>query len=95
MDEKSKVIYQNRISDKDYRKAQHSKQKFIRKYGDDARADYPAKLVENRTLFSPLGVYDIRVAEGEGELVLEDPAYCASVAFTVGSWIEMLDKFAG
>ncbi len=68
MDEKSKVIYQNRISDKDYRKAQHSKQKFIRKYGDDARADYPAKLVENRTLFSPLGVYDIRVAEGEGEL---------------------------
>ena len=30
-----------------------------------------------------------------GELVLEDPAYCASVAFTVGSWIEMLDKYQG
>ena len=29
---------------------------------------------------------------GDGELVLEDPAYCASVAFTVGSWIETLDK---
>ena len=39
--------------------------------------------------------YDWWTAEGEGELVLEDPAYCASVAFTVGSWIEMLDKFAG
>ena len=34
-------------------------------------------------------------AEGQGELVLEDPEYCASVAFTVGSWIEMLDKYAG
>ncbi len=28
-----------------------------------------------------------------GRLVLEDPAYCASVAFTVGSWIEMLTKY--
>ena len=30
----------------------------------------------------------------EGKLVLEDPEYCASVAFTVGSWIEMLDKYS-
>ena len=29
----------------------------------------------------------------EGGLVLEDPAYCASVDFTVGSWIEMLTKY--
>lgn len=27
-----------------------------------------------------------------GKLVIEDPDYCASVAFTVGSWIEILDK---
>ena len=30
-----------------------------------------------------------------GKLVLEDPEYCASVAFTVGSWIEMLTKYTG
>ena len=30
---------------------------------------------------------------GEGQLVIEDPEYCASVAFTVGSWIEMLTKY--
>ena len=29
----------------------------------------------------------------EGKLVLEDPEYCASVSFTVGSWIEMLDRY--
>ena len=34
-------------------------------------------------------------AEGKGELVIEDPEYCASVAFTVGSWIEMLTKWSG
>ena len=28
-----------------------------------------------------------------GQLVIEDPEYCASVAFTVGSWIEMLTKY--
>ncbi len=31
----------------------------------------------------------------DGNLVLEDPEYCASVSFTVGSWIEMLDKYSG
>ena len=30
----------------------------------------------------------------DGKLVLEDPEYCASVAFTVGSWIEMLTSTA-
>ena len=32
---------------------------------------------------------------GQGKLVLEDPEYCASVAFTVGSWIEVLTKYSG
>ena len=39
--------------------------------------------------------YDWWTAEGKGELVLEDPVYCSDVAFTVGSWIEMLDKYTG
>lgn len=32
---------------------------------------------------------------GDGELVVEDPEYCAKVSFTVGSWIEMLTKYSG
>lgn len=28
-------------------------------------------------------------------LVIEDPEYCASVSFTVGSWIDMLSKYSG
>lgn len=31
----------------------------------------------------------------DGELVLEDPEYCSSVSFTVGSWIELLTKYTG
>ena len=30
-----------------------------------------------------------------GKLVLEDPEYCASVDFSVGSWIELLTKYSG
>ncbi len=46
-------------------------------------------------------VYDAKNDRGynwwtnEGKLVLEDPEYCASVAFTVGSWIELLTKYTG
>ncbi len=38
--------------------------------------------------------YDWWTAEGEGELVLEDPAYCSEVSFIVGSWIDVLDHYA-
>lgn len=30
---------------------------------------------------------------GEGNLVVEDPEYCASVAFSVGSWIDSLKRY--
>lgn len=32
--------------------------------------------------------------KSEGNLVMEDPKYCASVSFTVGSWIELLTKYS-
>lgn len=31
---------------------------------------------------------------GDGQLVVEDPDYCASVDFTVGNWIEMLNRYS-
>ena len=67
MDDRSKVIFGNVIPQKDYEKALRSKAKFARRYGDDAGADYPAKLVNNPCLYTPLGVRDIRVAEGTGD----------------------------
>ena len=66
MNEKSKVIFNNEISARDYKSALKSKKKYIKKYGDDTAADYPVKLVKNAVLNAPLGVYDIRINEGEG-----------------------------
>ena len=67
MTDRSKVIFGNEISARAYRKAVAGKQKYIKKFGDDSKADYPVKLTENATLGEMLGVRDIRVAEGEGE----------------------------
>ena len=66
MEEKSKMIFGNLVGDKAYRKAVRGKKKYQRKYGDDSKADYPVKLVKNAVLNAPLGVEDIRVAEGTG-----------------------------
>ncbi len=67
MQDRSRIIFGNTISQKDYAKALKYKAKYVRKYGDDSDADYPAKLVNNGCLYGPLGVRDIRVAEGTGD----------------------------
>jgi len=68
MSNKSKVIFGNAMPPKVIKKAEKTKMKNAKKYGDDSHANYAAKLTENRTLTAPLGVYDIRVNEGEGEI---------------------------
>ena len=68
MQDKSKIIFGNEMTDKVVKKADRTKAKNIKKYGDDSKAEYKAKLTENRTLTEPLGVYDIRVNEGEGNI---------------------------
>lgn len=65
MKDRSKVIFGNEISERAYRKALNGKKKYINKYGDDSTKNYPVKLVKNACLNEPLGVEDIRVAEGE------------------------------
>lgn len=67
MIERSKFIFGNKISRKDYRKAVRSKKKYAKKYGDDSGANYPVKLKKNDCLYDSLGVEDIRVAEGDGD----------------------------
>lgn len=61
MQDKSKVIFGNKISSKDYRKAVKSKQKYIKKYGDDSKVFYQAKLEENPHIGDLLGVQNITV----------------------------------
>ena len=62
MQDKSKVIFNNEIDRKAYRKAINSKKKYARKYGDDSNADYKVTIKKNKYIGDMLGVYDVRVA---------------------------------
>ena len=65
MEEKSKVIFGNVMSDKVYKSAVKSKKKFIKKFGDDSNVDYPIYIQKNEHIGDSLGVYDILLKEGD------------------------------
>lgn len=67
MSDRSSVIFGNRISAAAVKKGEKSKKKYIKKFGDDSSENYAVKIVPNGCLEKPLGVYDIRVAEGGNE----------------------------
>ena len=67
MTDRSKEIFGNLIPEKDVKKAAAGKEKFIRRFSDDADADYPVRIVPNACLHELLGVSDIRLEAGESQ----------------------------
>ena len=59
MTDRAKMIFGNEISEQDYQKAEASKKKYIRKFGDDAETDYPVFLRENAVIGPVMGVQDV------------------------------------
>ena len=65
MKDKSKVIFENVMPDKVYRKSVKSKKKYAKKFGDDSNADYPVKVEKNKYIGDSLGVNNILVGSLE------------------------------
>lgn len=61
--DRSKIIFNNSIDKKDYQKAEKSKQKYLKKFGDDKDVLYPLYVEENKTLSSLLGIKNIVTKE--------------------------------
>ena len=79
MTERSKQIFGNDIAPGAYKKAVRSKQKFIRKFGDDSTKNYPTSIKANPYIGPELGVSDIRVGEeGASEISVWDLVITAS-----------------
>ena len=68
MEDKSKVIFGNVLSDKVYKKAVKSKKKFAKKFGDDTSVNYPVIVRKNPGIGDSLGVNDIRIEDGASPL---------------------------
>ena len=65
--DKSKVIFGNIISDKDYAKACKTKEKNLKKYGDDSNTNYNIVIKKNDHIGDSLGVYDVLLKDGESK----------------------------
>ncbi len=63
MIDRSKVIFGNKISSRDYKKALKSKKKFIKKFGDDSDKDYPVRIEKNKYIGDSLGVNNVLVGD--------------------------------
>ncbi|WP_026509424.1 DUF6937 domain-containing protein [Butyrivibrio sp. LC3010] len=61
MSDKSKVIFGNIMPEAVYKKAVKTKEKNIKKFGDDSKANYPVKISANPYIGESLGVQNIEV----------------------------------
>ncbi len=61
--ERSKVIFGNAMSKSAYKKAVKSKQKYIRKFGDDSGVTYPVVIEKNPYIGDLLGVNNVLVGD--------------------------------
>ncbi len=67
MQDRSRSIFGNSISQKDYGNACTSKERYIKKFGDDSEVSYPTIIRKNAYIGDALGVSDIRLTEDASE----------------------------
>ena len=75
--DRTSEIFGNPMSKKVIRKAQKSKQKNQKKYGDDSKVNYQCIIRDNSCIGGPLGVKNVVVTrkEGKGSFDEEKGAY--------------------
>ena len=79
MTDRSSVIFGNKMSQKVCKKAEKSKRKYARKFGDDSAVNYPVSLEKNPYIGDSLGVYNVLLKEQEG------PSFDAGKGIIVGN----------
>ena len=62
MIDRSRNIFGNKISDKDYNASLKSKNSYMKKYGDDSSVNYGFDVIDNKTIGPILGVKNIEVS---------------------------------
>jgi len=82
MQEKSKVIFGNEMSNSIYKKALKSKDKNRKKFGDDSQVSYKVELKENAHIGDTLGVVDVLLPTEGGS---ETPEFDEKKGIIVGN----------
>ena len=82
MQEKSKVIFGNEMSNSVYKKAVKTKKKNQKKFGDDSQVSYKVTLKENKHIGDTLGVVDVLLPTEGGS---ETPEFDSEKGIIVGN----------
>ena len=64
MGKRSEVVFGNRMSSQVVKKAENSKERFVKRFGDDSDVDYPIAVVKNPYIGDTLGVSNIVIDGG-------------------------------
>ena len=64
MGKRSEVVFGNRMSSQVVKKAENSKERFVKRFGDDSDVDYPLAVVKNPYIGDTLGVSNIVIDGG-------------------------------
>ena len=92
MKDRSSVIFGNEMSSSTIKKAERSKRKFIKKFGDDSNADYKAWTEKNPSIGDILGVYNVCLSEdgkpagGEGSFDTEKGIIVGNIRMGFGHY---------
>lgn len=84
--EKSKMIFANKISTNTYKKAVRTKNKFIKKFGDDSNKNYPISLKNNNIIGPILGVKEIVLDNNGEELDLDKALIVGNIRMGFGHY---------
>ena len=84
--ERSKVIFGNEIAAKDYRKAVKSREKFLKKYGDDSQKEYRFRAVDNPVIGEPLGVKNLVLTDSEPIVFPENALIVGNIRMGYGHY---------
>ena len=67
MGKRSEVIFGNRMSSQVVKRAENSRERFVRRFGDDSDVDYPLAIVKNPYIGDTLGVSNIVIDSGASD----------------------------
>jgi len=84
--DRAKMIFSNPIDSKDYKKAEKSKQKYLKRFSDDSDVLYPLFVEENKTLDTLLGIKNIVTKDTGNKISLENGIIIGNIRMGFGHY---------
>lgn len=84
--DKSKIIFNNEISDKTVQKAQSTKQKYLKKFGDDSNIHYRLGVENNQILYPLLGIKNIVTSNATEKIQAEKGMIIGNIRMGFGHY---------